>query len=83
MKQKEFEYKIVYEADKKTGSIVATIPELNHVSSFGSSFAEAEANVREAALGYLEVLRHEQKAPPKPAFHNDGTYLKIFFPVAA
>jgi len=52
----EFQYKIEYEADKETGQVVATIPELNHVSSFGDTFAEAEANVREAALGYVEVL---------------------------
>ena len=76
----EIEYKIEYESDKETGQIIATIPELNHVSSFGASFAEAEANVREAALGYLEVLVKENKEIPKPAFHTDGTYLKIFVP---
>jgi len=76
----EFTYKIEYEADKETGQIIATIPELNHVSSFGDTFAEAEANVREAALGYLEVLVREQKEIPKPAFHTDGTYLKLFIP---
>ena len=57
---------------------VATIPELNHISSFGDSFAEAEANVREAALGYLEVLERKQKRFPKPAFHTEGTYLKLY-----
>ena len=77
---KEFEYKIEYEADKKTGDITATIPELNHISSFGFSFAEAESNVREAALGYLEVLRKENKGIPQPAFHTEGTYLKILVP---
>ena len=51
MAKHEFSYKIEYEIDKKTKQIVATIPELNHVSSYGDSFAEAEANVREAALG--------------------------------
>lgn len=56
---REFEYKIEYEVDKETSEVTATIPELNHVSSFGGSFPEAEANVREAALGYLEVLRRE------------------------
>ena len=59
MEKKEFEYKIEYEADKETGQVIATIPELNHVSSFGDSFAEAEANVKEAAIGYLEVLIKE------------------------
>ncbi len=53
---KQYEYKIEYEFDKETGQTTATIPELNHVSSFGETFAEAEANVKEAALCYLEAL---------------------------
>ena len=76
----EVAYKIEYEADKETGQVTATIPELNHVSSFGDSFAEAESNVREAALGYLEVLQKENREIPKSAFHTDGTYIKIFIP---
>ncbi len=76
----EFSYKIEYEVDKETGQVIATIPELNHVSSFGDSFAEAESNVREAALGYLEVLLRDQKEIPTPAFHTEGTYLKLFVP---
>ena len=56
--KKEFSYRIEYEVDKQTGQVVATIPELNHVSSFGDSFAEAEANLREAVLGFLVVYRH-------------------------
>jgi predicted RNase H-like HicB family nuclease len=79
----EFEYKIEYEADKETGQIMATIPELNHVSSFGDTFAEAEANAREAALGYIEVLLKENKEIPKPAFRTEGTYLKLFVPKIA
>ena len=77
---KEFEYKIEYEIDKETGQVMAAILELNHISSFGDSFAEAEANVREAALGYLEVLVKEQKEIPKPAFHTEGTYLRLLVP---
>lgn len=79
----EINYKIEYEVDKKTGQITATIPELNNVSSFGDSFAEAETNVREAALGYLEVLAKENREIPKSIFHTDGTYLKIFVPKLA
>ena len=77
---KEFEYKIEYEVDKETGQVVATIPELNHTSSFGASFAEAEANVREAALGYLEVLKEDGGEIPESAFHTEGTYLKLLVP---
>lgn len=77
---KEFEYKIEYNVDKETSQVTATIPELNHVSSFGDSFAEAEANVKEAALGYLEVVVKEKKEIPKPAFRTEGTYIKLFVP---
>jgi predicted RNase H-like HicB family nuclease len=76
----ELEYKIEYAVDRETHQVTATIPELNHISSFGGSFAEAEANVREAALGYLEVLAREQREIPKPAFRTDGTYLKLYIP---
>ena len=77
------EYKIEYEVDKETAQVTATIPELNHISSFGDSFAEAESNVREAALGYFEVLAKERREIPVPAFHTEGTYLKIFIPKIA
>ncbi len=83
MNKKEFSYKIEYEADKETGQIIATIPELNHISSFGETFAEAEANIHEAALGYLEVLVRQKRAVPPPVFHTEGTYLKLFVPLSA
>lgn len=80
MEKREFSYKIEYEIDKETEQVMATIPELNHVSSFGDSFAEAEANVREAALGYIEVLLKQHQDVPKPVFHTEGTYIKLFVP---
>ncbi|HMO77788.1 MAG TPA: type II toxin-antitoxin system HicB family antitoxin [Candidatus Paceibacterota bacterium] len=78
---KAFSYKIEYVVDKDSSEVVATIPELNHLSSFGSTFAEAEANVKDAALGYLELLAKDNKQIPEPAFQTEGTYLKILFPV--
>ena len=66
---KEFEYKIEYDVDKETGQVTATIPELNHISSFGNTFAEAEANVKEAAVGYLELIIKE-KRNSKTVFSN-------------
>ncbi len=77
---KQYEYKIEYEVDSKTKQISAVIPELNHISSFGDTFAEAEANVKEAALCYAESLAKEHKKFPKPSFHTEGTYLKLFIP---
>ena len=83
MKKREFAYKIEYEVDKKSKKVTAVIPELNHVSSFGDSFAEAEANVKEAALGYMETVMKEKTEMPKPSFHSEGTYIKIFAPTNA
>ncbi|OHA24688.1 MAG: hypothetical protein A3B11_00720 [Candidatus Taylorbacteria bacterium RIFCSPLOWO2_01_FULL_44_26] len=80
---KNVEYRIEYEIDKETAQVTATVPELNHVSSFGDSFAEAESNVKEAALGYLEMLAKTQHEVPKPAFQTEGTYLKLFIPKIA
>ena len=75
---KEYEYKIEYDFDTETKQVVAVIPELNHISSFGRTFAEAEANTKEAALCYLESLSKENKMIPKSAFRTEGTYLKLF-----
>lgn len=77
---KQYEYKIEYEFDKDAKQVISTIPELNHLSSFGKTFAEAEANVKEAALCYLEALRKDKLELPKPAFKTEGTYLKLFVP---
>jgi len=76
----EFEYKIEYSTDKETGQIVAVIPELNHVSSCGDTFAEAEAQVKEAAMCYIETLQEDNKPVPNPSFHTEGTYLKLLVP---
>lgn len=77
---KEFHYKIEYTVDTESGRVVATIPELNHVSSFGDSFAEAETHVKEAALGYIESLLKVHKEIPKPTSQTEGTYIKLLIP---
>jgi predicted RNase H-like HicB family nuclease len=81
--EQELEYKVEYDVDKETGRVTATIPELGHVSSFGDTFAEAEINIREAALGYMEAIAKNNHDIPKPAFHTPGTYLRLVFPAVA
>ena len=76
----EYEYKIEYKYEKESNQIIGVIPELNHVSSFGKTFAEAETNTKEAALCYLESLIKSKQEIPKPAFTTEGTYLKLFIP---
>ncbi len=64
MTKKEYDFRIEYQVDKKRGRVVATVPELNHLSSFGDTFAEAEANVKKAVLAYLEALQKDGKPLP-------------------
>ena len=52
-----FEVSIEYGFDVETNSVIATVPDLNYISSFGKDFAEAEKNVTEAVLAYLEALK--------------------------
>lgn len=77
---KELKYKIEYEVDEETKQISATIPELNHISSFGDTYEEAEVMVKEAAEGYLEMIRMEKVKKSKSVVKTDGKYLKILTP---
>ncbi|MEA5534907.1 type II toxin-antitoxin system HicB family antitoxin [Crocosphaera sp. XPORK-15E] len=54
---KRLEFPVEYSFDVETNSVVATVPDLNYISSFGKDFAEAEQNVSEAILTYLEALK--------------------------
>lgn len=54
---KRLEFPVEYSFDVETNSVVATVPDLNYISSFGKDFAEAERNVSEAILAYLEALK--------------------------
>jgi predicted RNase H-like HicB family nuclease len=58
------EYRVIYEFDKETGQVIATVPSLNYVSSFGADFAEAERNIQEAVEAYLEALVKEGQSLP-------------------
>ena len=53
------EYRVIYQFDRETGQVMAAVPELNYVSSFGADFAEAEQNIMEAVAAYLETLLAE------------------------
>ena len=75
---KQYEYKIEYKFDEDAKQVIAEIPELNHVSSFGKNFAEAEANIKEAAECFIEALIKDKKDIPEPSFSTEGTYLKLF-----
>jgi len=71
------EYRVIYEFDQETGQVMATVPELNHVSSFGADFAEAEQNIIEAVAAYLEALVAEGQPLPRGREEREGTFLRV------
>ncbi len=56
---KRLEFRIEYSFDSESGVVTATVPELNYISSFGQDFAEAERNVMEGVMAYLEALQKD------------------------
>ena len=70
------EFPVEYSFDSDSNMVIATIPQLNYISSFGQDFSEAEKNVTEAVLAYLETL--EKRGLPIPSIEkNSGTFLII------
>jgi len=71
------EYRVTYEFDQETGQVMATVPELNYVSSFGADFADAEQNIMEAVAAYLEALLAEGQVLPRSMQEREGTFLRV------
>jgi len=71
------EYRVIYEFDQETGQVMATVPELNYISSFGADFAEAERNIMEAVAAYLETLLAEGQLLPRSVGEREGTFLRV------
>jgi predicted RNase H-like HicB family nuclease len=59
------EFPVEYSFDGESNLVIATIPQLNYISSFGKDFIEAETNITEAVLAYLEALEKDNLPIPK------------------
>lgn len=71
------EFPVEYSFDLETHSVIATVPDLNHISSFGKDFTEAEHNITKAVLAYLETLKIDNLPLPIPPQKATGTLLAI------
>ena len=70
------EFPVEYSFDLDSNMVIATIPQLNYISSFGQDFTEAEKNITEAVLAYLEAL--EKDGLPIPQIKKKlGTILVV------
>jgi predicted RNase H-like HicB family nuclease len=71
------EFPIEYSFDPEGPVIIATVPSLNHISSFGKDFAEAENNIIEAVLAYIESLQKDELPIIQKHRPTTGTILAI------
>ncbi len=71
------ELPVEYSFDIDSNLVIATVPDLNYISSFGKDFAEAEQNVIEAVLAYLEALKKDNLPIPDFPKKSSGTMLVI------
>lgn len=71
------EFPVEYSFDVETNSVIATVPDLNYISSFGKDFTEAENNITEAVLAYLEVFKMDGLPLPNYPKKSTGNMLII------
>lgn len=64
------EYKVVIQKDEENKSYWGYCPDLPGCNSIGDTLEEVKANIKEAILGYLEVLESMKKDIPKPSEDN-------------
>lgn len=62
--EKIFSFSVVYEADPEGGYVVF-IPALPGCHTQGETLEEAEKNIKEAAIVYLESLQKERQIIPR------------------
>lgn len=78
MAKKGLHYQIKFNYEPALGVFSATIPALQGLTITGETFAEVEANIKAAALQYLEKLHLENE--PLPLDERDlieGIYIRI------
>ncbi len=80
MKKQEYTFKVEVEIDEDTGQIILTIPQLDNISSFGNTFTEAEANIIEASVDYIQILHKERTPIPEASPLTEGICIKLLVP---
>jgi predicted RNase H-like HicB family nuclease len=77
-------YRVEFETDPKTKQVTAKLPNLNHTADFGDTAEQALANLRELAIGLIEVLQDEGKdVPPSDTTEQGGVFLSLSLNVKA
>ncbi len=70
-------YRVEFETDPQTKTIVVSVPTLNYTADFGTTVEEALERLQRLAQGFLEVLtEHGELIPPSDS-PSEGVYLSL------
>ena len=78
-----YSYRVEIETDVETGDIVVSLPSLNYTADNGGSIEEALENLRELAVGFIEVLKEQGEVVPPSDSPGEGFYLFLEAPDSA
>ena len=71
-------FRVEFETDSQTKQVTAKLPTLNHTADFGDTAEEALDNLRELAIGLIQVLLDEGKEiPPNDKTEKGGVFLSL------
>jgi len=71
-------YRVEFETDPTTKQVTAKLPTLNHTADFGDTAEKALSNLRELAIGLMEVLLDKGKEiPPSDTTEKGGVFLSL------
>ena len=77
MSEREYRYRVVIEQDED-GVYCASVPSLPGCFSHGDTYAQALANIKEAAVLHLEVMRdHGDEIPPSRSVSVDDIDIAV------
>jgi len=70
-------YRVEFETDPQTNTIVVSVPTLNYTADFGRTVEEALERLQQLAQGFLEVLAEQGEPIPPSDPPGEGIYLSL------
>ncbi len=72
-----YTYRVEFETDPDTKSVVVSLPTLNHTADFGDTVEEALERLQDLAQGFLDVLAENGEPIPASDPQTEGVHLSL------
>ena len=72
-----YTYRVEFETDPETKTIVVSLPTLNYTADFGSTVEEALERLQVLAQGFLDLLAEQGESIPPSDPPSEGVYLSL------